>query len=613
MPPDTETVMSSPLQIKIHDRRQLVYTTELTGTLELGRQSSAAETPYTHSRQGDQWRIVVARLDEAVVSRKHILVEPLADSKVRLRNISEKLPARIEAGPELKPLSALEAALPVVLVLGNKSIRIQQPVTEDGAIQGLANMTVAPGSDAGLTLRFAAVKPLSEGAVDVDALVPWMRTTMDVLNSATGPKEFFASAARAVVDLVGLDAGRVLLVENGEWQPRTIVTRSDDIQLERQASRQVLGRVREEKRTCWQVPTSSVGSSLMGVSAVVAAPILNRHGEVIGALYGDRAQQGGGSAKPITKLEAMLVELLASGVASGLTRVEHEQAAQRTMSQFEQFFGRDLGRELAAHPELLEPKDEEITVLVCDIRGFSRITEKQGPARTIEWINEVFGILSNCILEEGGVLVDYVGDEVMSMFGPPFGHKDHARRACRAALAMLGHLPKMQERWHDLVQGKMGLGIGINSGIARIGNVGSKHKFKYGALGNTVNLASRVQGATKYLKATALLTEATKTHLDDSFATRRLCQVRVVNIEKPVSLYEMVGAQPPGWPDLKKGYEEALEQFEKKQFLQSAHVLGKLLPQHPSDGPTQALLSRAVSYLLEEPKNFEAVWELSGK
>src|SRR5262249_52922190 len=212
-----------------------------------------------------------------------------------------------------------------------------------------------------------------------------------------------------------------------------------------------------------------------------------------------------------------------------------------------------------------------------------------------------------------GVLVDYVGDEVMSMFGPPFGHQDHARRACRAALAMLEHLPKMQERWHDLVQGRMGLGIGINTGLARIGNVGSQHKFKYGALGNTVNLASRVQGATKYLKATALLTEATRAHLDETFATRRLCQVRVVNIEKPVSLYEMVGAQPPGWPDLKKYYEEALDHFEKKQFLQTAHILGKLLPQHPSDGPTQALLSRAVSYLLEEPKNFEAVWELSGK
>src|SRR5262249_8255006 len=149
---------------------------------------------------------------------------------------------------------------------------------------------------------------------DVDALVPWMRTTMDVLNSATGPKEFFNSAARAVVDLVGLDAGRVLLLENGEWQPRTIVTRSDEMQLDRQASRQVLGRIREEKRTCWQVPTAAIGSSLMGVHAVVAAPILNRHGEVIGALYGDRAQHGNGSAAPITKLEAMLVELLASGV-----------------------------------------------------------------------------------------------------------------------------------------------------------------------------------------------------------------------------------------------------------------------------------------------------------
>jgi adenylate cyclase len=346
---------------------------------------------------------------------------------------------------------------------------------------------------------------------------------------------------------------------------------------------------------------------------VVAAPILNRHGEVIGALYGDRCHSRHGVFAPITKLEAMLVELLASGVAAGLARVEQEQAALRARVQFEQFFTPELARELTAHPELLNGKELDVTVLVCDIRGFSRVTERLGPARTMDWINDVLGVLSNCVLQQGGVLVDYVGDELEAMFGAPVGHADHAQRACRAALAMLDTLPQLQQRWLEATQEPMGVGIGINSGSARVGNIGSAQKFKYGPLGNTVNLASRVQGASKYLKATLLITEETRAHLGEGFATRRLCRVRVVNIDKPVAIFELVDTPIQSWLELKDTYEQALACFENKEFLQTAHLLGKLLPRHPSDGPTQALLSRAVTCLLEEPKDFDAVWKLPGK
>jgi len=605
--------MASSLQIRIHDQRQLVYSSELAGPLELGRQSDTAETPYTHKREGDHWRVVIARQDESFVSRKTIRVEPLPDGKVRLGNLSGKLAVRLESGFELKPESSADVAMPVVLIFGTKAVRIQQPVEEDLPMEGLAEATIAPAADMDVSGILSGLKPAIGASADVEAMVPWMRVTMEVLNSAAGSQDFFARAAMAVVDLVGLDAGQVLLRNNDEWQSQTIQTRrASQTQSDRQASRQVLRKVHKEKRTFWQVPTGPAESSLVDVNAVVAAPILNRHGDIIGALYGDRAL-GGLNTRPITKLDAMLVELLASGVAAGLARVEHEQAAVRARVQLEQFFTPSLARALAARPDWDKGKELEVTVLVCDIRGFSRVTERLGPTGTMEWINDVLGDLSNCVLSQEGVLVDYVGDELMAMFGAPVDYPDHAQRACRAALAMLESLPKMQERWLHATHERMGVGIGINSGTARVGNVGSAIKYKYGPLGNTVNLASRVQGASKYLKATLLITEATHAHLDPSFATRRLCQVRVVNIEKPVTLYEMVGPQPPEWLELKRGYEEALDHFEKKEFLRCAHLLGKLLPEHPLDGPTQALLSRAVTCLLEEPKDFDPVWKLPGK
>jgi adenylate cyclase len=125
----------------------------------------------------------------------------------------------------------------------------------------------------------------------------------------------------------------------------------------------------------------------------------------------------------------------------------------------------------------------------------------------------VWSELSDCVLKQGGVLVDYVGDELLAMFGAPCEQPDQAARAARAAragLGMLQALAVLNSRWHKTLGGAMDLGIGINSGPASVGNSGSRFKFKYGPLGNTVNLGSRTQGLTKYLKCRLLLTEATR-------------------------------------------------------------------------------------------------------
>ena len=610
--------MSDPCQIRVYERQKLVFAVEFTGSAELGRQSDRVEALFSAKPEGDHLRVVIARLDESkVVSRRHLRIELLPDGRVRLANLSKTLPLKLEQGAELRPDSATEVPLPVMVVIGTRVVRIQAVEEEqDIPLQGLAEATIVPALHrAAGPARFANLAPLPLNAgMEVEGLVRWMGVTMEVLQSATGSLEFFSLAARAVVELVGLDVGRVLLREQGEWKLQGVQTRPNTgAEPIRPPSRQVLEKVLAEKRTFWQVSTSSGAASLQGIDAVVAAPILNHHGAVIGVLYGDRAQKESGLARPINKLEAMLVELLASGVATGLARIEHEQAAIRAQVQFEQFFTPELARELAVRPELLSGQDMDITVLFCDIRGFSCITERLGAATTVEWINDVLAVLSKYVLDQGGVLVDYIGDELMAMFGAPVAMPDHAARACRAALGMLEALPKLQERWLPVVQERMGLGIGINSGVTRVGNVGSTYKFKYGALGNAVNLASRVQGATKYLNALILITAATRTHLGEGFATRRLCPVRVVNIEQPLTLYELAQPDRPGWPNLKDGYEKALAHFEKKEFIQVMHTLGQVLLQHPQDGPSLVLMFLAVTNLREEPVSFRAVWELPGK
>src|SRR5262249_18269633 len=148
---------------------------------------------------------------------------------------------------------------------------------------------------------------------------------------------------------------------------------------------------------------------------------------------------------PITEVDAAFVQLLARGVAAGLARLEQEQAALAARGQFEQVFTPELSRQLLRQPDLLKGCDSEVSILFCYLRGFSRISEPLGAVRTVEWVSDVMEALSECVLAHNGVLVDYIGDELMAMWGAPEEQPDHARLACRAGLAMLDQLPQLND------------------------------------------------------------------------------------------------------------------------------------------------------------------------
>jgi adenylate cyclase len=309
----------------------------------------------------------------------------------------------------------------------------------------------------------------------------------------------------------------------------------------------------------------------------------------------------------------MIVELLARGVAAGLARQEQERAAVRARVLFEQFVTPEVAREIDSNPDLLEGREADVTLLFCDVRGFSRIAETVSPDMTVRWIGDVMDKLSECVIKYQGTLVSYIGDELLAMWGAPVTQPDHAALACRAALAMLEQLPGLNERWQTQLQERTRLGIGINTGPAQVGNTGSRRKPQYGPLGNAVNLASRVQGATRYLNARVVITEATRQQLDDGFAVRRLCKVRVVNIAEPVNLFELALPGHRDWDDLKVRYEMALLAFEKGEFRPAVKILGELVNQYPEDGPSELLNARASTELHAKRIDFDPVYELPGK
>jgi phosphoserine phosphatase RsbU/P len=362
------------LRIQVYDGQQQVYSVDCPGAVELGRQAENEEGPYQLRREGSRSRLVVARLDAVHVPRRYLAAEALAAGRVRITNLG-RVPLEFLDGGPLSPGASREMSTPVFLAVGDKTIGIQaadaapvappQPAPRHRAapppavrllegdsatpLQTLAQATLPPGSGLALRQPHLAAPGALAGPHD-ETMIRWLQAAMDVLQSAASSADFFDKAATALVNLVGLDTGQILLFQDGAWrlQGQRVADhkRPGD---ERQASRHVLSRVLAEKRTFWQVPADAgPAGSLQGVNAVVAAPILDKGGGVIGALYGDRqARDVSAGLPPITKQEALLVELLAGGVAAGVARIEQEQAELQRQKKFllyerELQIGRDI-------------------------------------------------------------------------------------------------------------------------------------------------------------------------------------------------------------------------------------------------------------------------------
>ncbi|HEX5273467.1 MAG TPA: adenylate/guanylate cyclase domain-containing protein, partial [Gemmataceae bacterium] len=560
----------------------------LAGPVEIGRQQVGEPEAYTWLPPDGcgVTRLVIARQDERDnVSRRHALLEPLPSGAVRVTNKSRvALACPATPGGALAPGAAVELPPPFSLGVGTRTIGVTAAAASEAlSLQSLDEQTIAPGR-AALASLLRPLPPLS--GPQLNEVVGWLKTTMGVLQAAGGAADFQDRALEAMLQIVGLDLARVLRLDGGEWRVAAAAPDAGGDPGWR-PSQHVLAHVREQKKTFWQSSGAASDDdtpSLVPLRTVVAAPILDADGGVIGALYGERRRPSVSPRQAGGRLEATLVELLACGVSAGLARQAQEHAALEARVRFEQFFGPELADRLIREPNLLEARDATVTVLFCDVRGFSHVSEKLGPSQTIRWMNDVMGEVSRRVLDQGGVLVDYVGDEVMAMWGAPEARPDQAARAVRAALTVLDALPAVNERWQAALGGPTRLGIGINTGPAQVGNTGSQFKFKYGPHGTTVNLASRVQGLTKYLKCRLLVTRATRQQLGDGLIARRVVKARVVNIEEPVDLFE-VEAACDARREFFAGSEAALEALENHDFGHAAHKAGLLLLDHSGDGP----------------------------
>lgn len=605
------------LQIELKEGVNILFQGLISGGLECGRQaqgepSTGALIPHPPLGQ----RLVVADADANRIGRRQLQLESLGPGLVQLKNISSTVDLRIHSDQPLEAGKTRTCKLPVsVAFTATRMLTVsdQSPPSElDSELESLSLAPRAPGNRVEFSETFAFAPEVlnQQGEYPVESILRILQEVMEVFRNARSEDALYKAAVGGAVRIVRFDAARLLRFDGRDWnQVQEFRAGSNPF------SRHVLQQVLRDRRTFWSSGSFNATASLSLVDAVVAAPILSRDGDVIGALYAER-QQGDlrMPERQITRIDAQLMELLACGVASELARQSQEEESRRHEKRFEQFFSPKLARELNNQPDLLEGRDVDVSVLFCDIRRFSRISENVETKTVFSFINDVVGVISRCIEKHDGVVVDYVGDAVMGMFGAPQPQLDHPSRAARAALEMLQELPRLNAEWKGRIPPDLDVdfAIGINSGRARAGNSGCDSKYKYGPLGNNVNLASRIQGVTKHLQSRILISRATADRLDDKFVHRKVCDARVVNIREPVSLHELCDQNATAG-ELNTGYQQALKQFEGSDFAAAARTLTELLVRFPKDGPTLVLLSRVVSALVDGKPEEHPVWNLTRK
>ena len=439
-------------------------------------------------------------VDDAVMLAWHLRIErdETVDGLLKLTAFGE-LFVRDEL---IEAESELEVRLPLQLRVGKTSLHLFE-IEKRARFEGVLSSLDCPRD--GESNYPIAIDQLGKPPSAL-TLNDWFYALGTLQRQAAGSREFFEIAAKSVVDPGGLDAGMVLLRDKNDWNIRSSCVPSSPIGItfhpglleEMLASRCTV--YHSAASVNGQRGNASLKTNL--VESVVASPLFDMNDDVVGAVYGARNTQSENKRSGIRTLEAQWIQLVAEAVSGGIVRLAAEADAARTRVLFEQVFSPQIVAELERDPDILKGQQRELTVLFADLRGFTSTSERLGPGRTFKLLAEVMNTLTEAIHSQQGVVIDYYGDGLCAMWNAPTSQPDHATLACRAALQMQQTLPEVSQRWRRRIQQPLRLGVGVHTGMAQVGNAGSRSRLKYGPRGPMVNLASRLETATKSLSDT---------------------------------------------------------------------------------------------------------------
>ncbi len=297
---------------------------------------------------------------------------------------------------------------------------------------------------------------------------------------------------------------------------------------------------------------------------------------------------------------------------------------KKVLGAFEKYVSKDVIKHILEHPDRLKLGGEkrQITVFFSDIRGFTTISEKLSPEKLVHLLNEYLTEMTNIILKYNGVVDKYMGDAIMAFWNAPLDQPKHAERAGDASLDMEIRLKELQEKWSAEGVPPLDIGIGLNTGHAVVGNMGSYDRFDYTAMGDTVNLGSRLEGLNKPYGTRILVSETTKEKLPAKFVTRKLDKVRVKGKKEPITIYELVCRKDEAekwYHAVIHHFEAGLEHYFKQEWdkaLKEFREADRIRSKHEKKGdlPSKAFIERSEHFRKDSPGNdWDGVWVMKTK
>ena len=266
----------------------------------------------------------------------------------------------------------------------------------------------------------------------------------------------------------------------------------------------------------------------------------------------------------------------------------------------------------ARRPDTAEPPEEikrgserrEISILFSDMAGFTPTAERFAPEALMEFLNAYLGAMTDTLLQHRGHIDKYIGDAIMALFGAPNRAPNHATLACYAALDCQQMLAHRHAAWQQHGFPELSTRIGINSGLVLLGNMGSEKHMEYTAMGDSVNLASRLEWTNKVYNTLILLGPRTYELAKDDIEAREVDRIRVTGKREPVLVYELLGrkgALSPQKQQIVKAFGSGLAAYKQCDFVTAQGCFEEVLQLGPGDGPAQEYLRRVKVYRASPP------------
>ena len=308
-----------------------------------------------------------------------------------------------------------------------------------------------------------------------------------------------------------------------------------------------------------------------------------------------------------------LIDIAEDNIGSMLI-LEDMTGEKRVKTTMARYMSKEVADQLLeGGDDALEGKDQKVSILFSDVRNFTSVSEALGARGTVSMLNEYFEEMVEVIFDHGGILDKYIGDAIMALFGAPFAGEADADNAVSVASDMLVTLTELNVRRLAAGKDSIAIGIGVATGDVVAGNIGSPKRMDYTVIGDSVNLAARLESATKFYGTPVLVSEQTVKEMRSTARLREIDLMRVKGQDRPVAAFEVLDhcteATFPNLAETVEAYLAGLELYRERDWGKAATSFECALAAHAGDRPSELYLERCAYHGKHPPPtDWDGVW-----